>query len=427
MTEELLNFGFAPAGSSVIKVLGVGGAGCNAVNHMFNEGIQGVDFIICNTDAQALQTSPVSVKIQLGVTLTEGRGAGNLPEHGEQAAIENMQDVRSVLEGTTKMLFITAGMGGGTGTGAAPVIARLARELEILTIAVVTIPSPAEGKRRFQQAIEGVNKLKAYVDSMLVISNEKLQTIYGNLPASQAFKKADDIIKTAVKGVAEIITVHGNINIDFADVDTVMAGSEVFIMGTGIADGEDRAMKAVHLALESPLLDSNDIYGTKDILLNIISGDDEITMGEIGDIIEYLQEKAGQDANIIWGNGVDRKLGKKISVTIIATRFNKNPNSLLQPKPPVQEFVLGSNFEPDINIEEELSDQAADSFFEPAGVHEKKGGGKRTRSAASGYKKKAAKPEPEQKKEMGANTDSWFLRQFNRFFDDQDDKDQKME
>jgi cell division protein FtsZ len=198
-------------------------------------------------------------------------------------------------------------------------------------------------------------------------------------------------------------------------------------MGTGIADGEDRAMKAVHLALESPLLDSNDIYGTKDILLNIISGDDEITMGEIGDIIEYLQEKAGQDANIIWGNGVDRKLGKKISVTIIATRFNKNPNSLLQPKPPVQEFVLGSNFEPDINIEEELSDQAADSFFEPAGVHEKKGGGKRTRSAASGYKKKAAKPEPEQKKEMGANTDSWFLRQFNRFFDDQDDKDQKME
>jgi cell division protein FtsZ len=421
MIEAILNFGFSPAQSSVIKVLGVGGAGCNAVNHMFNEGIQGVDFIICNTDAQALQTSPVPIKIQLGVTLTEGRGAGNQPDHGEQAAIENLEDVRTVLEGTTKMLFITAGMGGGTGTGAAPVIARLARELEILTIAVVTIPSPAEGRRRFQQALDGVGKLKEHVDSMLVISNEKLQTIYGNLPASQAFKKADDIIGTAVKGVAEIITVHGNINIDFADVDTVMAGSEVFIMGTGIAEGENRAMTAVHQALESPLLDSNDIYGTKDILLNIISGDEEITMGEIGDIIEHLQEKAGQDANIIWGNGVDHKLGNKISVTIIATRFNKNPNSLLQPKPPVEEFVLENSQEPDINIEEDPSESFAGGFFETAQV-EKRTPEKRTRSRGSVINKKKPGKTPQEKEEVSGNTDSWFLRQFNRFFDDQDEK-----
>lgn len=417
MIEELLNFGFSPSESSVIKVLGVGGAGCNAVNHMFNEGIRGVDFIICNTDAQALQTSPVTIKIQLGVTLTEGRGAGNQPDHGEQAAIENLDDVRAVLEGTTKMLFITAGMGGGTGTGAAPVIARLARELNILTIAVVTIPSPAEGRRRFQQAFDGVAKLKEHVDSMLVISNEKLQTIYGNLPASQAFKKADDIIGTAVKGVAEIITVHGNINIDFADVDTVMAGSEVFIMGTGIAEGEDRAMSAVHQALESPLLDSNDIYGTKDILLNIISGDDEITMGEIGDIIEHLQEKAGQDANIIWGNGVDRKLGNKISVTIIATRFNKNPNSLLQPKPPVEKVSLEHAFEPDINIDEDPSEPVAGRIFESVDV-EKHTSEKKSRSKGSKKQGKTVR----EKEEVSGNTDSWFLRQFNRFFDDQDEK-----
>lgn len=421
MNEGILNFGFLPAQSSVIKVLGVGGAGCNAVNHMFNEGIQGVDFLICNTDAQALQISPVPVKIQLGVTLTEGRGAGNHPGHGEQAAIENLEDVRRVLESTTKMLFITAGMGGGTGTGAAPVIASLARELNILTIAVVTIPSPAEGKRRLQQALEGVEKLKEYVDSMLVISNEKLQTIYGNLPASQAFKKADDIIGTAVKGVAEIITLHGNINIDFADVDTVMAGSEVFIMGTGIAEGEERAMTAVNLALESPLLDSNDICGTKDILLNIISGEDEITMGEIGDIIEYLQEKAGQDANIIWGNGIDLKLGNKISVTIIATRFNKNPNRLLQSKTEVEEFVLGNIPGPDINIEDDSPELFPGDLFEPVQLKEQSSEKIKTSKGQNRRKKRSEELISEQKQESG-NTDNWFFRQFNRFFDDQDEK-----
>ena len=340
MIEELVNFQFSKTSSSIIKVIGVGGGGCNAVNYMFEEGITGVDYIICNTDAQALETSPVSVKIQLGVTLTEGRGAGNQPEMGEEAAKENYEDLKNVLKDNTKMLFIAAGMGGGTGTGAAPVIARLARELDILTIAVVTIPSPSEGKKRFGQAMRGVEKLSQFVDSMLVVSNQRLQNIFGDLPARQAFKKADNIVATAVKGVAEIITVQGSVNIDYADVFTVMHSSKVFIMGTGFASGEGRAMEAVNQALESPLLDSNDIYGTKNILLNIISGKDEIRIGEIGEIIETLQEKAGKDADIIWGNGYDESLDDKISVTILATGFKTNPNKTLQPKIEPEKFDL---------------------------------------------------------------------------------------
>lgn len=419
MTEDILNFGFQESKSSIIKVIGVGGGGCNAVNHMFDEGIEGVDFLICNTDAQALRNSPVPIKIQLGVTLTEGRGAGNLPMQGEQAAIENLDDIRSVLEGTTKMLFITAGLGGGTGTGAAPVVAELARELDILTIAVVTIPSPAEGKRRFQQALEGVEKLKKNVDSLLVISNEKLHKIYGDLPASQAFKKADNILGTAVKGVAEIITLHGNINIDYADVHTVMAGSEVFIMGTGISEGDGRAMDAVMKALESPLLDSNDIKGTKDILLNITSGDEEIRMGEIGDIIEFLQEKAGQDANIIWGNSLDKKLGTKVSVTLIATRFDKNPNSLLQEKKPKEE-VLFEEQDIDINLEDE--DENLIPGFEKEIVKPQKAEAiKRTANSRKQKAKSKRELVSEQTQESGT-TDSWFQRQFNRFFEDQDEE-----
>ena len=356
MAEELVNFQFPKATSSIIKVIGVGGGGCNAVNHMCEEGITGVDYIICNTDAQALDSSIVPVKIQLGVTLTEGRGAGNQPEMGEEAARENYEDLRNVLQDNTKMLFITAGMGGGTGTGATPVIASLARELEILTIAVVTIPSPAEGKKRYGQAMEGIKKLGEYVDSMLVISNQRLHNIYGDLPARQAFKMADNIVATAVKGVAEIITVHGNVNIDYTDVKTVMQNSKVFIMGTGFATGEGRAMEAVNEALESPLLDSNDIYGTKNILLNIISGKEEIRIGEIGEIIETLQEKAGQEADIIWGNGYDETLGDKISVTILATGFNKNPNLILQPKKEPERFGLHQEPE-EVHIEEEFEEQ----------------------------------------------------------------------
>ena len=358
MTEKLVNFEFPKVSSSIIKVIGVGGGGCNAVSHMCEEGITGVDYIICNTDSQALDISIVPVKIQLGVTLTEGRGAGNQPEMGEEAARENYEDIKNVLKDNTKMLFIAAGMGGGTGTGAAPVIASLARELDILTIAVVTIPSPAEGKKRYGQAMEGIKKLGEYVDSMLVISNQRLHNIYGDLPTRQAFKMADNIITTAVKGVAEIITVHGNVNIDYADVKTVMQKSNVFIMGTGYASGENRAMEAVNLALESPLLDSNDIYGTKNILLNIISGKQEITIGEIGEIIETLQERAGQEAEIIWGNGYDESLGDKISVTILATGFITNPNQTLQPKTETKKFDLEQK-----EKEEEVLQNKADDFF----------------------------------------------------------------
>jgi len=419
MIDELLNFGLEHANSSIIKVIGVGGGGCNAVKNMFEEGIEGVTFLVCNTDAQAMRNNPVPVRIQLGVTLTEGRGAGNLPEQGEQAAIENLDDIRNILEGTTKMVFITAGMGGGTGTGAAPVIARLARELDILTIAVVTIPSRSEGQRRFNQALEGVEKLKEHVDSMLVISNEKLHKIYGNLPASQAFKKADNIITTAVKGVAEIITLHGNINIDFADVSTVMAGSEVFIMGTGYAEGPDRAMQAVQLALESPLLDSSSIRGTKDILLNIISGTEEITMGEIGEIIDYLQEEAGMDATIIWGNGTDLKLGNQISVTIIATGFDVNPNHLFQDTEIIEFSTEDSGLEINLNDEnlfESVSTQAP--IIEPKRETARQPLA-RTEIPKKKLKKSRNRVESESNPE-NANVDNWFFKQFSKFFEDKD-------
>lgn len=417
MIDEILNFGIEQANSSIIKVIGVGGGGCNAVKHMFDEGIVGVDFVICNTDAQAMQNNPVPIRIQLGVTLTEGRGAGNLPEQGEQAAIENLDDIRNVLEGSTKMVFITAGMGGGTGTGAAPVIAQLARDLGILTIAVVTLPSPSEGKRRYDQARAGIDRLKDHVDSMLVISNEKLHKIYGNLPASVAFKKADNIITTAVKGVAEIITLHGNINIDFADVCTVMAGSEVFIMGTGFATGEGRAMKSVQQALESPLLDSSSIKGTKDILLNMISGTQEITMGEIGEIIDYLQEAAGQDATIIWGNGIDLRLGDQISVTIIATGFDVNPNRIFQRPADVVELVMEDNgFEINLEDEKSLEVVEAASFK------------KEVSKEVKNYPLREEKPEKRKtrrKNELvgesnSEDTNSWFSRQFSKFFEDKD-------
>jgi len=342
MSEDILNFNCEPNIAANIKVIGVGGGGGNAVNYMFQKGIADVGFIICNTDGQALKNSPVPIKVQLGESLTMGRGAGNQPELGEQAAIENIEDVKAILSDNTNMAFITAGMGGGTGTGAAPVIAKVCRELNILTIAVVTVPSRSEGRKRYEQALKGVENIREHVDSLLVINNEKIRDIYGNLPASQAFAKADEILTTAVKGVAEIITLPGNINIDFADVHTVMSGSKVFIMGTGYAEGENRAILAAKSALESPLLDSNDIYGTQDILLNITSGNNEITIGEIGEIIEFLQEKAGSDANIIWGNGYDKTLGDKISVTIIATGFKVNPSAILQnfDKEPEQYFNL---------------------------------------------------------------------------------------
>lgn len=324
MREELIPFDLPTNGKSIIKVIGVGGGGSNAVNHMYKLGIKDVDFVVCNTDAQALQNSPVQIKIQLGSSLTEGRGAGNKPEVGKHAAIENIQDVIDVLSDGTKMVFVTAGMGGGTGTGAAPIIAKAAKELGILTVAIVTIPFRNEGKRRIAQAMEGIEALEHHVDSLLVINNEKIREIYGDLKISEAFSKADDVLAIAAKGIAEIITVHGYINVDFADVETVMADSGVAIMGSGMASGEGRALKAVQDALASPLLNNNDISGARNILLNVTSGIHEITMDEIGQITDFIQAAAGENADLIWGNGTDPRLEENLNVTVIATGFGTN-------------------------------------------------------------------------------------------------------
>jgi len=321
MTEDLMDFSLAENESSIIKVIGVGGGGGNAVNYMYQQGIKDVDFVICNTDAQALENSQIPVKIQLGESLTEGRGAGNKPERGAQSAIENLDDVNEVLSDNTKMVFITAGMGGGTGTGAAPVIAKAAKEAGILTVGIVTIPFRFEGRVRLNQALEGINKLKENVDSLLVINNEKLSEIYGDLKLSTAFSKADDVLATAAKGIAEIITLHGYINVDFEDVKTVMTDSGVAVMGSASAEGEDRAVMAIREALTSPLLNSNDVRGARNILLNISSGGEEVTMDEFGEITDYVQEAVGDSASIIWGTGQDEALGNKVCVTIIATGF----------------------------------------------------------------------------------------------------------
>ncbi len=305
----------------IIKVIGVGGGGSNAVTHMYKQGIVGVDFAICNTDAQAMELSPVPVKIQLGPNLTEGRGAGSKPEIGRLACEESLDEIKAFLSNNCKMLFITAGMGGGTGTGAAPVIARAAQEMDILTVGIVTLPFTFEGRTRRTHGHEGLEELKKYVDTLIVISNDKLRQIYGNLSLSQAFAQADNILTTAAKGIAEIITVPGYVNVDFEDVNTVMRGSGVAIMGTAVAEGEKRAKKAVDQALNSQLLEDNNIQGARHILLNITSGTKEVTMEEIFEITEFVQAEAGHDTNLIWGNCFDESLGEKLSVTIIATGF----------------------------------------------------------------------------------------------------------
>lgn len=307
--------------SSIIKVIGVGGGGGNAVNHMYKQGISGVDFIVCNTDAQALELSPIPNKVQLGMSLTEGMGAGADPDVGENSAIESIDDIKRMLGTNTKMLFITAGMGGGTGTGASPVLAKAAKELGILTVAIITTPFTFEGKRRRSQAEEGLSELRKYVDSYLVISNDRLREIFGNLTMTAAFAKADDILTTAAKGIAEIITIPGYVNVDFKDVRTVMNDSGVAIMGNAVAEGDDRAMKAVEGALASPLLKDNEIEGARYILLNITSGLKEVTMDEVAIITDYIQEKAGLSADLIWGNCIDENFGEELSVTIIATGF----------------------------------------------------------------------------------------------------------
>ncbi len=306
---------------SIIKIIGVGGGGSNAVTHMYKQGIVGVDYAICNTDAQAMHLSPVPNKISLGQLLTEGRGAGSKPSVGKQACLESLEEIKDFLESGTKMAFITAGMGGGTGTGAAPIIAKAAQELGILTVGIVTLPFTFEGRMRVSNGMEGLDDLRKNVDCLVVISNDKLRQIHGNLSISQAFSQADNILCTAAKGIAEIITVPGYVNVDFEDVNTVMRGSGVAIMGTAAVEGENRARRAVDEALNSPLLEENNIRGAKNILVNITSGVKEATMDEIFEITEFIQEEAGNETNLIWGNCYDERLGEKIAVTIIATGF----------------------------------------------------------------------------------------------------------
>lgn len=308
--------------SNVIKVIGVGGGGSNAINYMFQQGINGVDFVVCNTDSQALQNTGVPNKVQLGVSLTEGLGAGANPDVGEKAAIESLEELQSMLDSNTKMVFITAGMGGGTGTGAAPVIAKLAKDMDILTVGIVTIPFQFEGKMRNEQAQRGVEKLRAHVDSLIMINNNKLREVYGNLGFKAGFSKADEVLATAAKGIAEVITHHYTQNIDLRDAKTVLSNSGTAIMGSSQASGATRASDAIMKALDSPLLNDNKISGAQNVLLLIVSGADEITLDEIGEINDHIQNEAGHNANIIMGVGEDDSLGDAIAVTVIATGFN---------------------------------------------------------------------------------------------------------
>jgi cell division protein FtsZ len=331
MSSEFDNiiFDMPKTQSNTIKVIGVGGGGSNAVNHMFTQSIKGVDFVICNTDAQALENSPIPNKIQLGANLTSGLGAGANPEIGAQAAKESLQEIQQMLNTKTKMVFITAGMGGGTGTGAAPIIAKIAKDMEILTVGIVTMPFAFEGKRRTKQAQLGIDQLRQNVDSLIVINNNKLREVYGNLGFKAGFSKADEVLSTASKGIAEVITHHYKQNIDLHDAKTVLSNSGTAIMGSAKEEGQDRAKTAIVKALDSPLLNDNKITGAKNVLLLIVSGTNEVTLDEIGEINDYIQDEAGYDANIIMGVGEDEELGDSIAVTIVATGFAKDQQSTI--------------------------------------------------------------------------------------------------
>lgn len=382
----MMKFDLNQDNSAIIKVIGVGGGGSNAVNHMYKQGIKGVDFIVCNTDQQSLDISPVPLKIVLGASLTKGRGAGSLPEVGKNAAIETIEEIKLLLANNTEMVFITAGLGGGTGTGAAPVIARVAKEMGILTVGIVTIPFGFEGKKRKAQADEGLEALKQSVDTLLVISNDKLREIYGNLKVTEAFGHADDILSTAAKGIADIITTTLQINTDINDVKTVMRNSGVAIMGSALASGECRALRAVEQAMSSPLLNDSDIRGARYVLVNITCGEDEITMDELGEITDYIQDAAGMTAEVIKGYGVDLSLGDSVSVTIIATgfdakgevgnKFEKTPERILhilgeEPKKVEPTFIAPVTITPKINemtsfIKPEDTKDVSDWKAEPA-------------------------------------------------------------
>ncbi|WP_297509732.1 cell division protein FtsZ [Flavobacterium sp.] len=360
--------------SNVIKVIGVGGGGSNAINHMFKQGIKGVDFVICNTDAQALQNSAVPNKIQLGVGLTEGLGAGANPEVGQQSAIESIEEIEKMLDNNTKMVFITAGMGGGTGTGAAPVIAQLAKERDILTVGIVTIPFQFEGKVRSEQAMAGVERLRKQVDSLIVINNNKLREVYGNLGFKAGFSKADEVLSTASRGIAEVITHHYTQNIDLKDAKTVLSNSGTAIMGSATAAGDNRAKDAIIAALDSPLLNDNKINGAKNVLLLIVSGTSEITIDEIGEINDHIQTEAGNNANIIMGVGEDESLGDAIAVTIIATGFtsdqqaeivNTEPRKIIHSLEDEQRLVRDLSQKTVAVFERSIEDQIEETIVAP--------------------------------------------------------------
>ena len=368
MSENMYKFDIPKHHKSIIKVIGVGGGGSNAVNHMYNQGIKDVEFIVCNTDAQSLKGSPIPNKLQLGVNLTEGLGAGANPEVGKDAALESKEDIRELLSNDTKMVFITAGMGGGTGTGAAPVIAKVAKELEILTVGIVTAPFAFEGPKKMRQAEQGIKELKENCDTVLVILNDNLREVYGNLSITQAFSQADNVLLTAAKGIAEIITVEGYVNVDFEDVKTTMKDSGAAIMGSAQTDGENRALKAAEKAISSPLLDNKDITGAQKILLSIISGEEaELQMDELSEITNYIQEKAGDDAQMIFGHGNDPDLGDGIRVTVIATGFMHDHNRFNREEDQKKVFDLESNkqiqlFEDDtIHVNKNQNDEIHDN------------------------------------------------------------------
>ena len=352
---------------SIIKVIGVGGGGCNAVNHMFEAGIQGVEFFVCNTDAQALVDSPVPNKVQLGLQLTEGLGAGSQPEEGRKAALESVTQINDILTHNTKMAFITAGMGGGTGTCAAPVIAKISKELGILTVGIVTLPFEDEGPERINQALEGLENMKPHVDAILTISNDRIVDIYGDLGISEAFSKADDILCTAAKGIAEIITTPGKLNVDFKDVQTAMTMSGRAIMGTGVATGDDRAKKAVEMAMDSPLLDSTKISGAKHLLVNFKYGNKEPRLSETAEVKRYLQAQAGNGAHLKMGITQDSDLGEEISITVIATGFAAPETSYSHINTHIDEVIVDEN-EPAVGVEPALlsADDSDDGFVDQA-------------------------------------------------------------
>ena len=368
MAEGTYAFDMPTHHKSIIKVMGVGGGGSNAVNHMFNLGIRDVEFVVCNTDSQALESSPVANKLQIGINLTSGLGAGANPEKGRNAAIESKEDIRELLSEDTKMLFITAGMGGGTGTGAAPVIAEIAKEMDILTVGIVTAPFGFEGRKKMNQANEGINQLKEHCDTVLVVLNDKIKSIFGNLAISEAFAQADNVLTTAAKGIAEIITVPGYVNVDFEDVKTVMKDAGAAVMGSAHTSGDNRARRAAEMALNSPLLNNQDIHGAQKILLSIMSGEGaELQMDELSDITDFIQEFAGDEADVIFGHGVDANLGDEIGVTVIATGFASADEMQLKvkqaPTPNTME-LLKAEIQQEVEFEDQEEEEERKRIFD---------------------------------------------------------------